>query len=87
MVFFAALLTALRHKAIYTVIQLKAFLAMDSPFPVVKDGRGFTVSVNQCNNLYVFPGIGAWMIAVHTKQFTVAMLIAAAEAVRDFILS
>jgi malate dehydrogenase (oxaloacetate-decarboxylating) len=58
----------------------KALVATGSPFPpmIVGDTR---VPVAQCNNVYVFPGIGLAVTAVRATRVTDAMMTVAAEAV------
>ncbi len=71
---------------LYNWTQSKALVATGSPFPPYeKDGVAHKIS--QCNNLFAFPGIGAGMIASKAKKLTDTMLIAAANAIRDYVLS
>lgn len=60
-----------------------AFVATGSPFPPVsyKDERH---TISQCNNVYVFPGIGLGAKAVNAKVITNGMLLAAVEALAVF---
>ena len=53
-------------------------MAAGSPFEPV-EYRGKRFSVTQCNNSYIFPGIGLGVIAVQAKRITDEMLIAASE--------
>lgn len=56
----------------------QVLLATGSPFPpVVHKGKNYTVT--QCNNSYIFPGIGLGVIAVNAKRITEEMLITASE--------
>jgi malate dehydrogenase (oxaloacetate-decarboxylating) len=60
----------------------RAIIATGSPFPpVTHDGR--TVSVAQCNNAYVFPGVGLGVIACGARRVTTEMFTAAAHALAD----
>ncbi|EWH02182.1 NAD-dependent malic enzyme [Halomonas sp. BC04] len=57
----------------------QALVATGSPFqPVVYDGRTYPIA--QCNNAYIFPGIGLGVVASGAKRVTDAMLMAASRA-------
>lgn len=56
----------------------EALVATGSPFPPVTL-QGKTYKVSQCNNVYIFPGLGAGAIAVRAQKITDAMLLVAAE--------
>ena len=58
----------------------RALVATGSPFPPMQVG-GDTIPVAQCNNVYVFPGIGLAVTAVRARRVTDAMMTAAAKAV------
>lgn len=59
-----------------------AIVATGSPFdPVVYKGKTHTIS--QCNNSYIFPGIGLGVIASRARRVTEGMLIAASQALAD----
>jgi malic enzyme len=56
----------------------RAFIATGSPFePVAHGGR--VVPVSQCNNVYVFPGVGLATIVTGARMVTDAMFAAAAD--------
>lgn len=60
----------------------RALVATGSPFPdVLLDGRTYPVS--QCNNAYIFPGLGQGVIAAGARRVTDAMFLAAARALAD----
>jgi malate dehydrogenase (oxaloacetate-decarboxylating) len=62
----------------------RALIATGSPFPRARyDGR--EVPIAQCNNVYVFPGIGLAVTAVHATRVTDAMMTAAAQAVAESV--
>ncbi|PXX98154.1 NAD-dependent malic enzyme [Halomonas sp. LBP4] len=57
----------------------QALVATGSPFaPVVHDG--ITYPIAQCNNAYIFPGIGLGVVASGAKRVTDAMLMSASRA-------
>ncbi|SFU59626.1 NAD-dependent malic enzyme [Halomonas korlensis] len=57
----------------------QALVATGSPFqPVVHDG--YTYRIAQCNNSYIFPGIGLGVVASGARRITDAMLMSASRA-------
>jgi len=59
-----------------------AIVATGSPFePVVFNGK--THHIAQCNNSYIFPGIGLGVIAAKANRITESMFIAASEALAE----
>lgn len=57
----------------------QALVATGSPFlPIEMDGRTFPIA--QCNNSYIFPGIGLGAIASKATRITDGMLMASAQA-------
>lgn len=60
----------------------RALIATGSPFePVEYEGKIFNIS--QCNNSYIFPGIGLGVLAVGATRVTDSMLIASSNALAD----
>lgn len=60
----------------------KALIATGSPFaPVNSHGKIYEIS--QCNNSYIFPGIGLGVIACGATRITDSMLMASSNALAD----
>nr|WP_148863889.1 NAD-dependent malic enzyme [Marinobacter fonticola] len=57
----------------------EALVAAGSPFKPV-ELNGYTYPIAQCNNAYVFPGIGLGVVAAGANRVTDTMLMAAANA-------
>ncbi len=57
----------------------EALVATGSPFdPVVHEGRTYPIA--QCNNSYIFPGIGLGVLSVNAKRVTDEMLMESSRA-------
>ncbi len=62
----------------------RALIATGSPFaPVTHDGR--QIHVSQCNNLYIFPGVGLGSIVCQASKVTHRMFHAATVAISDMV--
>jgi malate dehydrogenase (oxaloacetate-decarboxylating) len=60
----------------------RALVATGSPFgPVEWKGRCYPVA--QCNNSYIFPGMGLGILAVRARRVSDEMLMAAATALGE----
>ncbi|HAZ7574551.1 NAD-dependent malic enzyme [Legionella sp. PATHC032] len=60
----------------------KALIATGSPFePVTINGR--KIEIAQCNNSYIFPGVGLGVVAGQAKRVTNLMMMAAAVALSE----
>jgi len=60
----------------------QAIIATGSPFEPV-EYKGVHYEIAQCNNSYVFPGVGLGVIASHAQFVTENMFIAASEALAE----
>lgn len=61
----------------------RALIATGSPFaPVDHGGRSYPVA--QCNNSYIFPGMGLGILACGARRVSDRMFMAASEALADF---
>jgi malate dehydrogenase (oxaloacetate-decarboxylating) len=60
----------------------KAIIATGSPFqPVQHEGKSYTIG--QCNNVYIFPGLGLGALAAGATQVTNGMILIAAETLAE----
>jgi malate dehydrogenase (oxaloacetate-decarboxylating) len=59
-----------------------ALIATGSPFDPV-NVNGTQISIAQCNNSYIFPGVGLGVVAAKAKRVTDKMMMAAALALSD----
>jgi malate dehydrogenase (oxaloacetate-decarboxylating) len=64
----------------------KALVATGSPFPPV-DLEGTQVEVSQCNNLYIFPGMGLGTLVARAPKITDEMFLAASQALSQMVTS
>ncbi len=57
----------------------EALVATGSPFdPVIHEGKTYPIA--QCNNSYIFPGIGLGVLAVNARRVTDEMLMESSRA-------
>lgn len=62
----------------------RALVATGSPFPPV-DWDGRQIAVSQCNNMFVFPGVGLGSLIAEAPQVTDEMLLAASRALSALV--
>jgi malate dehydrogenase (oxaloacetate-decarboxylating) len=60
----------------------KAILATGSPFAPVMYA-GYKYEIAQCNNVYIFPGLGLGALAAEAKQVSDGMLLAASQVLAE----
>jgi malate dehydrogenase (oxaloacetate-decarboxylating) len=60
----------------------RALIATGSPFPEISYS-GQTITIGQCNNMFIFPGMGLGVFATQARRVTNEMFIAAARALSE----
>jgi malate dehydrogenase (oxaloacetate-decarboxylating) len=61
----------------------RALIATGSPYPEILYS-GQTITIGQCNNMFIFPGMGLGVIAAQARRVTNQMFIAAARALSEY---
>jgi malate dehydrogenase (oxaloacetate-decarboxylating) len=61
----------------------RALIATGSPYPPVVH-EGASVRIGQCNNAFIFPGVGLGVIASGARRVTDEMFVAAARALSNW---
>lgn len=61
----------------------RALIATGSPYPAVAYGDR-VIQIGQCNNSFIFPGVGLGVIASGARRVTDAMFVAAARVLSEF---
>ncbi|MFC1844844.1 NAD-dependent malic enzyme [Thermodesulfobacteriota bacterium] len=69
---------------IYKWTEGKALVATGSPFPPVEH-QGQKIRVGQCNNVFIFPGVGLGVLASGAKEVLPSFFTGAAKAVAELV--
>jgi malate dehydrogenase (oxaloacetate-decarboxylating) len=72
-------------QAVMSATEGKALMATGSPFAPVAGPNGRNIHISQCNNMYVFPGVGLGAIVCQATKVTSAMFYAASQAVSESV--
>jgi malate dehydrogenase (oxaloacetate-decarboxylating) len=72
-------------EAVMTATNGKALMASGSPFPPTCCPDGRTVHISQCNNLYIFPGMGLGAIVCQASRVTHSMFAAASKSISEMV--
>ena len=62
----------------------KGLVATGSPFPAM-EWKGRTLRPSQCNNMYIFPGVGLGALVARAAKVTDGMLLAASRAISAMV--
>ena len=62
----------------------KALVATGSPFPPVEHGGG-AIRIGQCNNVFIFPGVGLGTMASGAREVLPSFFTAGAKAVAELV--
>ncbi len=62
----------------------KALVATGSPFPSVKHNNK-EIRIGQCNNVFIFPGVGLGVLASGSREVLPSFFTAAAKAVAEYV--
>lgn len=71
-------------EAVWKATDGKGLVATGSPFPPMAWG-GRTLQASQCNNMYVFPGVGLGALVSHASRVTDEMFLAASRAISEMV--
>ena len=71
-------------EAVWKATDGKGLVATGSPFAPM-DWNGRTLQASQCNNLYIFPGIGLGALVSKATRVTDAMFMAGSRAISAFV--
>jgi malate dehydrogenase (oxaloacetate-decarboxylating) len=63
----------------------KALVATGSPFPAVEQ-NGRKIRIGQCNNVFIFPGVGLGTLASGAREVLPSFFTAGAKAVAELVL-
>ena len=71
-------------EAVWKATNGKGFVATGSPFAPM-DWNGRTLQASQCNNMYIFPGVGLGALVCKATRVTDGMFLAASKAISTFV--
>jgi len=71
-------------EAVWKATAGKGLVATGSPFSPM-DWQGKTLQASQCNNMYIFPGMGLGALVCRASRITDGMILAASRAISDFV--
>jgi malate dehydrogenase (oxaloacetate-decarboxylating) len=71
-------------EAVWKATNGKGLVATGSPFPPM-DWNGQTLQASQCNNMYIFPGVGLGALVCKASRVTNGMFLAASKAISAFV--
>jgi len=71
-------------EAVWKATDGKGLVATGSPFAPM-DWHGKTLQASQCNNMYIFPGVGLGSLVCKASRVTDGMFLAASKAISTFV--
>jgi malate dehydrogenase (oxaloacetate-decarboxylating) len=71
-------------EAVWKATDGKGLVATGSPFAPM-DWKGRTLQASQCNNMYIFPGVGLGALVCKASRVTDGMFFAASRAISEFV--
>jgi malate dehydrogenase (oxaloacetate-decarboxylating) len=71
-------------EAVWKATDGKGLVATGSPFEPM-DWKGQTLQASQCNNMYIFPGVGLGALVCKATRVTDGMFLAASKAISTFV--
>jgi malate dehydrogenase (oxaloacetate-decarboxylating) len=71
-------------EAVWKATNGQGLVATGSPFPPM-DWQGKTLLASQCNNMYIFPGVGLGALVCKASRVTDGMFLAASRAISQFV--
>ena len=71
-------------EAVWKATNGRGLVATGSPFPPM-DWEGRTLQASQCNNMYIFPGVGLGALVARASRITDGMILAASRAVSGMV--
>jgi malate dehydrogenase (oxaloacetate-decarboxylating) len=71
-------------EAVWKATNGKGLVATGSPFSPM-DWHGRTLQASQCNNMYIFPGVGLGALVCKASRVTDGMFLAASKAISNFV--